>query len=138
MESIIKLIADIAPVIAPVITGFGGVYFGHKLAASRIKQEINELEEKDKRVELRHKEEKFENAIQDWALDGLFKDLENKYEDFSISFNSWKSKHKNEHSTWLRKHKITELNDFYSWMAKRCEDTNCEQCWINFWNAQKK
>lgn len=86
----------------------------------------------------KEKLEKFENAIQDWALDGLHKDLENKYEGFSISFISWKSEHKNEHSVWLRTHKITELNDFYSWMAKRCEDTNCEQCWINFWNDQKK
>lgn len=86
----------------------------------------------------KEKLEKFENAIQDWALDGLFKDMKNKYEGFSHTFNSWKSKHKNEHSIWLRTHEITELNDFYSWMAKRCEETNCGQCWIDFWNNQKK
>lgn len=86
----------------------------------------------------KEKIEKFENAIQDWALDGLFKDFKTKYEGFSYQFNSWKSNKHNEHSIWLRKHNITEINDFYNWMIEKCKETGMETCWIDFWKEQIK
>ena len=137
-ENIIKIIEIIAPLIAPIITGFVGIWLGNKHASSRIKQEINELEEKDKRTELRHKEEKFENAIQNWSLYGLHKDLINKYEGFSLDFKIWKTNRRNEHINWLKENGIVEINDFYSWMAEQCNKTGSDQSWIDFWKYQIK
>lgn len=113
----------IIAIIVPVITGFIGTLLGHKLACSRIKQEINEIEEKDKRTENRHKEEKFENAIDDYYSTAYSMKEGNeelsKYENFA----RWYSTCKNcEQRQWLCEHNIQEITDFYKWLKEKAPD----------------
>jgi len=123
----------IIAVIAPVITGFGGIYFGHKLASSRIKQEINEIEEKDKRTEIRHKEEKFEIAIQHYMLTAPSMSNSDRYSNFTLMYNSWKI---NDRLNFLNTNNITELSEFFDWMSKKFNDAGQEMSWHDFWKRQ--
>ena len=123
----------IIAVIAPVITGFGGIYFGHKLACSRIKQEINEIEEKDKRTETRHKEEKFEIAIQHYMLTAPSISNTDRYSNFTLMYNIWKT---NDRLNFLNTNNITELSEFFDWMSKKFNDAGQQMSWHDFWKKQ--
>lgn len=128
MESI-----TIIAVVAPVITGFGGIYFGHKLASSRIKQEINEIEEKDKRTETRHKEEKFENAIQRFMLTGKLVSNRDRYNNFTLRYITWKER---DRLSFLDTNNIRELSEFFDWMSKKFNDAGQEMSYHDFWKSQ--
>ena len=133
METI--TIISIIAIILPVITGFGGVYLGHKLASSRIKQEINELEEKDKRAETRHKEEKFENAIQHYILTVSPKSTKDRYDIFTRDYIIWEI---NDRLNFLNTNNITELSKFFEWLSKKFNDAGQQMSMHDFWKSQMK
>lgn len=123
----------IIAIITPILTGFGGIYFGHKLACSRIKQEINEIEEKDKRTETRHKEEKFEIAIQHYMLTAPSIANSDRYSNFTLTYSTWKIDYR---LNFLNTNNITELSEFFDWMSKKFNDAGQQMSWHDFWKRQ--
>jgi hypothetical protein len=114
----------IIAIICPILTGIGGVFLGHYLASKRIDIEIQKLIKKDIQTEKRHKEEKFENAIQYWGILGNFsvtsKDKNDKKE-WSIyeKFYLMECKERKDLYQWLKTNQIMEVSDFIYWLDKK-------------------
>lgn len=135
IEEIYMELITIIAIITPVITGVGGIILGHKLACSRIKDEIIELENKDKRTEKRHKEEKFEIAIQHYMLSAPSMEKSDRYTNFTLNYNTWKLE---DRLNFFNKNQITELSDFFNWMSEKFDDAGEQMSSHDFWKRQIK
>lgn len=105
-------------IIAPMVTGALGIIIGHYLALTRIDSEISKLTEKDRQAEKRHREEKFENAIQYWGILGNYSTSS---KDTSIyeKFYFMKCKERKDLYIWLKENQINEVCDFIYWLDKK-------------------
>lgn len=110
----------IIAIIAPVITGFGGIYFGHRLACHRIQKEMSAIDARELKTEKRHQEEKFENLIRYWGLIGNYS-TGNKETPIYEKFYLLVCKERKDLYEWLKQNDlINETNDFIKWLSDKC------------------
>lgn len=84
---------------------------------------------------IKRRKEKFEDAIQKYAITAPAISNSNIYQNFSLMYNSWKT---TERLNWLKTNNIIELTAFYKWIAEKFEDSGQKMSWHDFWKNQIK